>query len=144
MALIARTSAAAYRSLVHEDPEFYGFFRQATPIDVIEQMKIGSRPSSRRSGQGVADLRAIPWVFAWTQNRSVLPGWYGLGAGLEEATQRFGDALLSDMFGQWLFMGALLTDVEMVLAKADMNVAARYAGLVEPAAHAPVDRGLTA
>lgn len=133
MALIARTSAAAYRALIHEDPEFYGFFRQATPIDVIEQMKIGSRPSSRRSGQGVADLRAIPWVFAWTQNRSVLPGWYGLGAGLEEATQRFGAALLSDMFGQWLFMGALLTDVEMVLAKADMNVAARYAGLVEPA-----------
>jgi phosphoenolpyruvate carboxylase len=133
MALIASTSAAAYRSLIHEDPEFYGFFRQATPIDVIEQMKIGSRPSSRRSGQGVADLRAIPWVFAWTQNRSVLPGWYGLGAGLEAAEQRFGDGLLTDMFSEWLFMRALLTDVEMVLAKADMSVAARYAQLVEPA-----------
>ncbi|MGB5621226.1 MAG: phosphoenolpyruvate carboxylase [Gammaproteobacteria bacterium] len=132
MAMIATTSASAYRSLVHEDPDFYGFFRQATPIDVIEQMKIGSRPSSRRSGQGVADLRAIPWVFAWTQNRCVLPGWYGLGVGLEAASRRFGDELLSDMFANWLFMRALLTDVEMVLAKADMQVAARYAQLVDP------------
>ena len=132
METIARTSASTYRALVHEDPEFYGFFRQATPIDVIEQMKIGSRPASRRSGQGVGDLRAIPWVFAWTQNRSILPGWYGLGAGLAEAAGKYGDALLQDMFSEWLFMRTLLTDVEMVLAKADMEVAARYAELADP------------
>ncbi|MGB5211172.1 MAG: phosphoenolpyruvate carboxylase [Gammaproteobacteria bacterium] len=133
MESIARTSASTYRALVHEDPDFYGFFRQATPIDVIEQMKIGSRPASRRSGQGVSDLRAIPWVFAWTQNRSIFTGWFGLGAGLEKAAEQYGDALLQDMFSEWLFMRALLTDVEMVLAKADMEVTARYAELVDPA-----------
>jgi len=132
MSTIAHSSAAAYRSLVRNDPDFYGFFRQMTPIDVIERMKIGSRPASRRSGQGVQDLRAIPWVFAWTQNRSVLPGWYGLGSGLEAAREEFGAHLLQDMFGDWMFMRALLRDVEMVLAKADMAVAARYLDLVQP------------
>lgn len=132
MSAIARSSTAAYRSLVRNDPDFYGFFRQVTPIDVIEQMKIGSRPASRRSGQGVQDLRAIPWVFAWTQNRSVLPGWYGLGSGLEAAREEYGEHLLQDMFGDWMFMRALLRDVEMVLAKADMSVAARYLDLVKP------------
>jgi phosphoenolpyruvate carboxylase len=131
MELIASRSAQAYRGLVYQDPDFYGYFRQATPIDVIERMKIGSRPASRRSGQGVRDLRAIPWVFAWSQNRAVLPGWYGFGVGIEAALDRFGEGLLKEMFSDWLFMRALLEDVEMVLAKADMSVAARYAELAE-------------
>ncbi len=128
---VARTSAAAYRDLVYADPAFYGFFRQSTPIDVIERMKIGSRPASRRTGQGVQDLRAIPWVFAWSQNRAVLPGWYGFGAGLEAALRRHGPDLLREMFSDWLFMRALLEDVEMVLAKADMSIAERYASLAD-------------
>ncbi|UCC13286.1 MAG: phosphoenolpyruvate carboxylase [Gammaproteobacteria bacterium] len=132
---IARTSAAAYRDLVYADPAFYGFFRQSTPIDVIERMKIGSRPASRRTGQGVQDLRAIPWVFAWSQNRAVLPGWYGFGAGLEAALRRHGSDLLREMFSDWLFMRALLEDVEMVLAKADMSIAARYASLADDGLH---------
>ena len=83
--LAAERARAAYRSLVHEDPTFLDFFRGATPIDVIERMTIGSRPASRRARAGIQDLRAIPWVFAWTQTRATLPGWYGLGSGLEAA-----------------------------------------------------------
>jgi len=129
---IADASTQAYRSLVYADPAFYDYFRQATPIDVIERMKIGSRPSSRRSGKGVRDLRAIPWVFAWSQNRAVLPGWFGLAEGLDAALRAHGESLLREMFADWLFMRALLEDVEMVLAKADMSISDQYAGLADP------------
>jgi phosphoenolpyruvate carboxylase len=132
---IAEDSRAAYRALVHEDEGFYPFFRQATPIDVIERMKIGSRPASRRKMQGIRDLRAIPWVFAWTQTRSILPGWYGVGTGLEAAIRRHGEAPLQQMFGQWMFMRAMLEDLEMVLAKCDMQIARRYAELAEEPLH---------
>ena len=128
---IAETSRRVYRELVYEDPDFYGYFRQATPIDVIERMNIGSRPASRRSGRGIQDLRAIPWVFSWTQNRHVLPGWYGLGTALEKAVDGHGEELLAEMFDEWLFVRALLEDVEMVLAKADMLIAQRYAELAD-------------
>jgi phosphoenolpyruvate carboxylase len=128
---IAADSRAAYRALVHEDEGFYAYFRQATPIDVIERMNIGSRPASRRAMQGIRDLRAIPWVFAWTQVRAILPGWYGVGSALEAAVARHGEAPLRDMFGRWMFMRAMLEDLEMVLAKCDMQVARRYAELAE-------------
>jgi phosphoenolpyruvate carboxylase len=128
---VADTSRAVYRSLVYDDPDFYGYFRQATPIDVIERMQIGSRPASRRSGSGIQDLRAIPWVFSWTQNRHVLPGWYGLGTALEQAIDRHGEPLIAEMFNEWLFVRALLEDVEMVLAKADMGISERYAELAD-------------
>jgi phosphoenolpyruvate carboxylase len=131
MAGIAEDSRAAYRALVHEDEGFYPYFRQATPIDVIERMNIGSRPASRRQMQGIRDLRAIPWVFAWTQVRAILPGWYGVGTGLEAAVRRHGEAPLKEMFGNWMFMRAMLEDLEMVLAKCDMNVARRYAELAD-------------
>ena len=129
MDLIARTSAKAYRDLVYSTPGFYDFFRAATPIDVIERMNIGSRPSSRRDGRGVRDLRAIPWVFAWSQNRCVLPGWYGLAEGLEAAIAAHGENLLKEMFSDWLFMKALLEDIEMVLAKADLGITRLYSEL---------------
>ncbi len=128
---IAGASAAAYRKMVYANPSFYGYFRQATPIDVIERMKIGSRPASRRGGQGVQDLRAIPWVFAWSQNRAVLPGWFGFAEGLEAALGSHGETLLTEMFSDWLFMRALLEDIEMVLAKADMSIADQYASLAD-------------
>ena len=131
MEQIAEASRRAYRGLVYEDADFYGYFRQATPIDVIERMNIGSRPASRRSGSGIQDLRAIPWVFSWTQNRHVLPGWYGLGTALRQAIETHGEALLAGMFDEWLFVRALLEDVEMVLAKADMRIAERYAELAD-------------
>ncbi|MGD8688582.1 MAG: phosphoenolpyruvate carboxylase, partial [Gammaproteobacteria bacterium] len=132
MEVVASESRSAYRKLVYDDPRFNDYFRQATPIDVIERMAIGSRPSARRSQTGIEDLRAIPWVFAWTQSRHILTGWYGVGTGLAAAVERFGEEEVRDMVRQWPFMGTLLDDVEMVLAKSDMPIAERYAGLADP------------
>ena len=129
---IAASSQAAYRALVYDDPRFVEYFRLATPIDVIERMPIGSRPPVRRSGSGIEQLRAIPWVFAWTQSRHVLPGWYGLGTALERAVGRHGEAPVAEMLRDWPFLKALVDDVEMVLAKADMGIAVRYARLAGP------------
>ncbi len=126
---VARDSRRAYRVLVYDHPGFFDYFRRATPIDVIERMLIGSRPASRRSRRGIDGLRAIPWVFAWTQSRHILPGWYGFGTGLERAIDRHGQSEVAAMVRHWPFLGALIGDVEMVLAKADMAIAARYAEL---------------
>jgi phosphoenolpyruvate carboxylase len=100
-----------------------------TPIDVIERLEIGSRPARRREMRGVQDLRAIPWVFAWTQCRAVLPGWYGVGAGLRAAVEAHGLAAVRRAAREWSFLGSFLDDVEMVLAKSDLAIASRYAGL---------------
>jgi phosphoenolpyruvate carboxylase len=126
---IARDSRDAYRALVYGEADFFAYFRAATPVDVIERMPIGSRPASRRSGEGIENLRAIPWVFAWTQSRHILPGWYGLGTGLEAAVARHGEETVAAMIRDWPFARVLIEDAEMVLAKADMPIAARYAGL---------------
>jgi phosphoenolpyruvate carboxylase len=131
MDVIADESRRAYRKLIYENPKFYDYFRNATPIDLIERMKIGSRPSSRREGSGVEDLRAIPWVFAWTQSRYVLPGWYGLGTGLQAAAKQFDSKAFTDMFRAWYFMRALTADAEMVLAKADLGIAKLYSELAD-------------
>ncbi|MEE9219885.1 MAG: phosphoenolpyruvate carboxylase [Acidobacteriota bacterium] len=128
---IAARSLEAYRGFVFDDPRGLSYFRQATPIDVIERMPIGSRPATRRSRQGIENLRAIPWVFAWTQSRHLLPGWYGLGTGLEAAIRRHGEEILAEMVRSWGFFRALIDDAEMVLAKADMPIARRYAELAE-------------
>ena len=129
MQVIADVSRDTYRKLVFESPGFYEYFRRGTPIDLIERMRIGSRPSSRRAGEGVEDLRAIPWVFAWTQTRLMLPGWYGLGTGLATASKQFDDAAFREMIREWYFMRALAADAEMVLAKADIGIARHYSEL---------------
>lgn len=129
MQVIADVSRDTYRQLVFESPRFYEYFRRGTPIDLIERMRIGSRPASRRGGEGVEDLRAIPWVFAWTQTRLMLPGWYGLGSGLVAAGKQFDDAAFREMFSEWYFMRALTADAEMVLAKADIGIARYYSKL---------------
>ncbi len=129
MDVIARESRKAYRKLVYDKPEFVDYFRKATPIDLIERMRIGSRPSSRRSKSGIEDLRAIPWVFAWTQSRCVLPGWYGFGTGLQKASEQFDEKDFRNMFAEWYFMRALTADAEMVLAKADLGIAKLYSEL---------------
>lgn len=126
---IARRSRDRYRWLVYENPGFARYFRAATPIDVIERMPIGSRPASRVRRRGIEDLRAIPWVFAWTQSRHLLPGWYGLGSGLEAAVRVYGRARVAEAVREWAFLRSLIDDAEMVLAKADMSIAARYAAL---------------
>ena len=129
MGQVAAESRSAFRGLVYEDPDFFEYFRLATPIDVIERMRIGSRPAARRKKTGIQSLRAIPWVFSWMQSRHVLPGWYGLGSALDSAAASSGRNALAEMADEWPFFQALLADVEMVLAKADLGIAARYAQL---------------
>ena len=128
MTTLAADSRRAYRALVDHEG-FVDYFRAATPIDVIEQMALGSRPSRRRSMRGVEDLRAIPWVFAWTQCRSIITGWYGLGTALEQAAARHGEAELVEMAREWSFFTNLLDDVEMVLAKCDLDIAEAFSKL---------------
>jgi len=129
MDIIANESRRVYRKLVYDTPDFYAYFRSATPIDVIERMRIGSRPSSRRQQHGVEDLRAIPWVFSWTQARFILPGWYGVGSGLKKAIEQFGDDAITNMFAEWYFQRSLTADTEMVLAKSDLGIAKLYSQL---------------
>jgi phosphoenolpyruvate carboxylase len=129
MDVIAAESRKAYRHLIYDTPEFYDYFRAVTPIDVIERMRIGSRPSARRSQSGIEDLRAIPWVFAWTQSRFTLPGWYGLGTGLAKAIEQFGQEAFRDMFLEWFFFRSLIADAEMVIAKSDLGISRLYSEL---------------
>ncbi|MGI9332917.1 MAG: phosphoenolpyruvate carboxylase [Gammaproteobacteria bacterium] len=126
---LARHSLDAYGALVSADPRLIEYFRAATPIDVIERLRIGSRPPSRRTGGGVENLRAIPWVFAWTQSRHNFTGWYGVGAGLGALIDEVGMAGVREMASEWPMFTNLLDDTEMVLAKADMAIAERYAAL---------------
>jgi phosphoenolpyruvate carboxylase len=133
MDVIAKAGRADYQRLVHDHALFHDYFRAATPIDVIERLEIGSRPASRRGGRGVENLRAIPWVFAWTQNRHLLPAWFGVGRGLTEAAAAHDEQVLREMAARWPFFTNLLSDLAMVLAKADLDIAARYATLAGPA-----------
>jgi phosphoenolpyruvate carboxylase len=129
MQVVADVSREKYRKLIFDTPGFYDYFRLATPVDLIERMRIGSRPASRRDGKGVENLRAIPWVFAWTQSRLMLPGWYGIGSGLAAAGKQFDSDAFREMFREWYFMRAMTADAEMVLAKADLGIAKLYSGL---------------
>src|SRR5690606_7863814 len=122
-------SRLAYKRLVYDRADFVHYFRDATPIDVIERLNIGSRPASRDGGESIGELRAIPWVFAWTQNRCLLPGWFGFATGLEAAIRRHGETVLCDMIAHWPFFAVLINDVEAVLAKADIEIAAHYSRL---------------
>ena len=152
MERMAAASLAAYRALVYNDPDFLTFWQQATPIGEISRLKIGSRPAYRRQTRSVADLRAIPWVFSWMQSRFVLPGWYGLGAGLQAAGAippddapatapdpanqggaGGGAGLLREMYRDWPFFQTLIDNAQQSLTKADMGIAAQYASLVEDA-----------
>jgi phosphoenolpyruvate carboxylase len=129
MNVIADESRRVYRRLVYDTPNFYEYFRKATPIDLIERMRIGSRPSSRRSQSGIRDLRAIPWVFAWSQSRCMLPGWFGIGSGIAKAAGQFDEKQLREMFSEWYFMRSLTADAEMVLAKSDLGISKIYSEL---------------
>ena len=123
----------AYRALVYETPGFVDFFFAATPIAEIAELNIGSRPASRRASRRIEDLRAIPWSFSWGQARITLPGWFGFGSAVESFVKEApGErmALLSRMNREWPFFRALLSNMDMVLAKADMALARRYTELV--------------
>jgi phosphoenolpyruvate carboxylase len=124
---------AAYRNLVYETPGFETYFWESTVITEIASLNLGSRPASRAKGRSIEDLRAIPWVFSWAQCRVMLPGWYGFGAAVEAFSARHADGLtlLQSMYRQWPVFSTLLSNMDMVLAKADMRIAERYAGLVK-------------
>jgi len=125
---------AAYRNLVYETPGFEQYFWESTVISEIAGLNIGSRPASRKKTTAIEDLRAIPWVFSWSQCRLMLPGWFGFGLAVQTYLQTHPDtglALLQEMFKDWPFFTTLLSNMEMVLAKSDLNIASRYAGLVK-------------
>ena len=125
---------AAYRGLVYETPGFATYFRQATPISEISELKIGSRPAARKKTDRIEDLRAIPWVFSWAQCRLLLPGWYGVGSAVAaylEKEPKQGLARLRRMYRRWPLFRSLLSNIEMVLAKTDLGIASRYAAMVE-------------
>lgn len=134
MAKMAAWSAEAYRDLVYGDPDFVAFFQQATPIGEIEGLQLGSRPARRSQSRQIEDLRAIPWVFSWTQARIILPGWFGLGTALARGRDEFGLELLREMERDWPFFNALLSNAELALAKADLRIGERYVQLVQPPA----------
>jgi phosphoenolpyruvate carboxylase len=127
---ISASAFKAYRGLVYETPGFNVFFRELTPIAEIAGLKIGSRPASRTKSDRIEDLRAIPWVFSWSQARVMLPGWYGVGQALSQFQDR---ALLKDMAASWPFLQTALANLEMVLAKSDMTIARDYLALVNDA-----------
>lgn len=142
---LATLSQRHYRALVYERPDFVPYFRNVTPIAEISRLNIGSRPASRRNTERIEDLRAIPWVFSWMQSRHTLPGWYGLGFALETFVYHGGEdeggenepsgsaidrlALLQDMYTQWSFFRVMIDNAQMILGKADLHIAARYAEL---------------
>jgi len=128
---ISASSFDAYRDLVFNEPDFLPFFQQATPINEIARLRLGSRPTRRTKGStSIADLRAIPWVFAWTQSRFLLPGWFGLGSAIRNQIEKHGEqriAFLSKLYREWPFFAGLVTKVETALAISDMQIATYYA-----------------
>jgi phosphoenolpyruvate carboxylase len=136
MESLSALALRAYRALVRETPGFLDYFRASTPIAEIADLNIGSRPASRKGSSRLEDLRAIPWVFSWSQCRVMLPGWYGFGSAIEGWVEREGRPLevLRTMHARWAFFRTLLSNIDMVLAKTDLGIASRYAELVRDAA----------
>jgi len=133
---LASRAQRAYAELVHETPGFVEYFKASTPVSEIGALNIGSRPVSRKPTSSISDLRAIPWVLAWTQSRVMLPGWYGTGTAIEEWLGQDGDGAggrietLRELYRKWPFFRTVLSNMAQVLAKSDMGLAARYADLV--------------
>jgi phosphoenolpyruvate carboxylase len=129
---LSQHSRQVYRTLVYDHPDFLAYFHGATPIDEISRLRIGSRPAARKSSGRIEDLRAIPWVFSWMQSRHTLPGWYGLGSALQHAAEQGRDRLeqLQLMYRNWPFFRTLLDNAQMIMLKADMQIAEQYAELV--------------
>ena len=132
LAFMADASRARFRGVVYGDPRFPAFFREITPIDVIARLNIGSRPASRRSGEGIENLRAIPWVFSWAQVRIGFPGVFGFGTALDGAIREFGLEKIRDLLKNSIFFEAMISDVEMVLGKSELGIGQRYASLADP------------
>ncbi len=130
---LAARAHRAYVELVHETPGFVDYFKASTPVGEIGALNIGSRPTSRKPTTSIADLRAIPWVLAWSQSRVMLPGWYGTGAAFEEFVAEEDGRLevLQDLYRRWPFFRTVLSNMAQVLAKSDLGLAAHYSELVD-------------
>lgn len=135
---VSQLSYEAYHHFVYGNPDFLTYFHEATPIAEIGKLNIGSRPSRRKDSPLIQELRAIPWVFSWTQNRHLLPAWYGFGTALEKATDggKIDRRAFADMYRDWPFFKSLIDNLQMALAKADFLIAPEYIRLVS-------DQGLT-
>ena len=131
---IATLAQRSYAELVHDTPGFVDYFKACTPVSEIGSLNIGSRPSSRKPTESIADLRAIPWVLAWSQSRVMLPGWYGTGSAFEQWIAAGPEdervEILHDLYQRWPFFRGVLSNMAQVLAKSDLGLAARYAELV--------------
>ena len=128
---IVEDSYKTYRKLVFEDPNFYNYFFEATPIKEVSSLNIGSRPASRKKITDIGGLRAIPWVFSWSQSRIMLPGWYGVGTAFSNFINKNSRNIdkLRTMYKDWPFFTSLLSNVDMVMSKSDMEIAKEYANL---------------
>ena len=142
MDVLASESCDAYRATVREQPDFVEYFRCATPEQELGKLPLGSRPARRSAGGGIESLRAIPWIFAWSQNRLMLPAWLGAGAALEGALERGEADVLQEMATTWPFFATRLSMLEMVFAKADAGLSAYYDQRLVPAALQPLGAAL--
>ena len=132
----------AYRAMVRDEPDFVAYFRSATPEQELAKLPLGSRPARRAVGGGIESLRAIPWIFAWSQNRLILPAWLGAGAALENALKQGQGAVIREMVEAWPFFATRLSMLEMVFAKADADLSAYYDELLVPATLRPLGESL--